>query len=94
MPMVLIDLLLLSVTHCWCNSHSFSSFSVQIDCELSKKLEWWDEKLRSEGQMLCKEHNFTTGFLEGGGSHSVVDSYELKVSLRCSDRGLFYMLLH
>ena len=40
---------------------------------------WWDEKLRIEGQKLCKEHIFTTGFLEGGGSHSLVDSYELKV---------------
>lgn len=52
---------------------------VQVDTELSKKLEWWDEKLRSESQKLCKEHLFTTGFLEGGGSHSLVDSYELKV---------------
>lgn len=37
--------------------------------------------MRSEGQKLCKDHKFTTGFLEGGGSHSVVDSYELKVRL-------------
>lgn len=66
-----------------CNSqfHILLLFSDQIDCELSKKLEWWDEKLRNDGQKLCKEHNFTTGFLEGGGSHSLVDSYELKVSL-------------
>ncbi|XP_024385430.1 dual specificity protein phosphatase PHS1 [Physcomitrium patens] len=57
------------------------SKTAKIDCEWSKKLEWWDEKMRSEGQKLCKDHKFTTGFLEGGGSHSVVDSYELKVRL-------------
>lgn len=55
--------------------------TAKVDTELSKKLEWWDEKLRSESQKLCKEHLFTTGFLEGGGSHSLVDSYELKVRL-------------
>ncbi|KAG0609818.1 hypothetical protein M758_7G016200 [Ceratodon purpureus] len=57
------------------------SKSAKIDNELSKKMDWWDEKLRKEGQKLCKEHSFTTGFLEGGGSHSLVDSYELKVRL-------------
>lgn len=55
---------------------------MQVDDELSKKMDWWDENLRREGQKLCKEHSFTTGFLEGGGSHSLVDSYELKVSIR------------
>jgi hypothetical protein len=59
-----------------------SSSLVQFDTEVSKKMGWWDEKLRREGQKLCKEHSFTTGFLEGGGSHSLVDSYELKVRLR------------
>lgn len=57
------------------------SKSAKFDNEVSKKMGWWDEKLRREGQKLCKEHSFTTGFLEGGGSHSLVDSYELKVRL-------------
>lgn len=45
-------------------------------------MDWWDEKLREEGQKLCRQHGFTTGFLEGGGTHSLVDSYELKVTFK------------
>lgn len=56
-------------------------------------MDWWDENLRREGQKLCKEHSFTTGFLEGGGSHSLVDSYELKVTLRCGVEYSTYFLI-
>lgn len=43
----------------------------------------WDAKLREEASAICEAHGFVTGFLEWGGGHSLVDSYELKVT----DRG-------
>ncbi len=56
-------------------------YGKQVDDEVNRELKLWDEKLHEEGHRICKEHGFTTGFLEGGGAHSLVDSYELKVCL-------------
>ncbi|CAK9238096.1 unnamed protein product [Sphagnum jensenii] len=57
------------------------SKTAKVDDEVNRELKLWDEKLHEEGHRICKEHGFTTGFLEGGGAHSLVDSYELKVRL-------------
>eukprot|EP00850_Spirogloea_muscicola_P005240 SM000023S07696 [mRNA] locus=s23:1003838:1017893:+ [translate_table: standard] len=51
------------------------------DNELSEQLELWDMLMREQAQEMCRAQSFTTGFLDGGGSHSLVDSYELKVRL-------------
>ncbi|XP_024530549.1 dual specificity protein phosphatase PHS1 [Selaginella moellendorffii] len=53
----------------------------KVDDGIHDRVEHWDEVLGSEGHKLCQTHDFSTGFLEGGGPHSVVDSYELKVRL-------------
>eukprot|EP00850_Spirogloea_muscicola_P000016 SM000001S04418 [mRNA] locus=s1:71854:82695:- [translate_table: standard] len=51
------------------------------DNDLSEQLELWDMLMREQAQEMCRAQSFTTGFLDGGGSHSLVDSYELKVRL-------------
>lgn len=53
---------------------------MQVDGELCKELDWWDERIREEGRKICREQDFTTGFLDHSSSHSLVDSYELKVN--------------
>ncbi|CAM6111928.1 unnamed protein product [Calypogeia fissa] len=55
--------------------------SAKVDSELCKELDWWDERIRQEGRRICKEQDFTTGFLDHSSSHSLVDSYELKIRL-------------
>jgi hypothetical protein len=50
-----------------------------VDDEVSDMLGEWDAKLREEASAICEAHGFVTGFLEWGGGHSLVDSYELKV---------------
>eukprot|EP00252_Welwitschia_mirabilis_P019250 TRINITY_DN4401_c0_g1_i3.p1 TRINITY_DN4401_c0_g1~~TRINITY_DN4401_c0_g1_i3.p1 ORF type:complete len:773 (+),score=116.13 TRINITY_DN4401_c0_g1_i3:264-2582(+) len=53
----------------------------QVDAELNKDLESWNQSLKAEVIKLCQENNFHTGFFEGSDIHSVVDSYELKIRL-------------
>jgi len=56
-----------------------SSKTFQVDAELSKELEQWNEMLRNDVVKLCQENNFNTGFFEGNDTYTVVDAYELKV---------------
>lgn len=51
----------------------------QIDAELHRELEQWNEMLRMDVVKLCQENNFNTGFFEGTDNSSVIDAYELKV---------------
>ncbi|KAK9108594.1 hypothetical protein Syun_024605 [Stephania yunnanensis] len=53
----------------------------QVDSELSRELEQWNEMLRTEAVKLCLDNNFNAGFFEGSESNIVVDAYELKVRL-------------
>lgn len=63
--------------------------NAKFDVKLNEELKHWNEVLYSEGRLLCQEKGFVTGFLEGGGSHSVVDSYELKEKIE----GLCYVII-
>lgn len=51
----------------------------QVDADLNKELEQWNELIKNEAVKLCQENNFNSGFFEGSESNSVVDAYELKV---------------
>lgn len=53
---------------------------LQVDAELSKEMEQWNETFRTEVIRLCQENYFNTGFFEGGDGNLVVDAYELKVA--------------
>ncbi|XP_047330666.1 dual specificity protein phosphatase PHS1-like isoform X2 [Impatiens glandulifera] len=53
----------------------------KVDVELNKELEQWNEMLKNDALKLCMEHNFNSGFFEGGDSYNVADAYELKVRL-------------
>lgn len=53
----------------------------QVDAELNKELEQWNEMLRNDAVKLCQENNFNTGFFEGSDNNCVVDAYELKVMI-------------
>ncbi|KAJ7545613.1 hypothetical protein O6H91_08G003800 [Diphasiastrum complanatum] len=55
--------------------------TAKIDTDLRKYLQQWDAILRKECEEICETEGFVTGFLESDGSHSLVDSYELKVRL-------------
>ncbi|KAG6549053.1 hypothetical protein Mapa_009496 [Marchantia paleacea] len=55
--------------------------SAKVDGQLSKQLDYWDDRLRTECRKICKEQRFTTGFLDNSNNHSLIDSYELKVRL-------------
>lgn len=59
-------------------------FLFQVDAELNKELEKWNDMLKNDAIKLCQESNFITGFFEGIDSHGVVDAYELKVKLSCN----------
>lgn len=54
-------------------------FLIQVDAELNKEMEQWNEMLKNDAVKLCQESNFYTGFFEGSDTNSVVDAYELKV---------------
>lgn len=56
----------------------------QVDAELNKELEQWNEMLKSDAVKLCQENNFNSGFFEGSDSNYVVDAYELKVLMSYS----------
>jgi hypothetical protein len=63
-----------------------------VDDEVLDMLKEWDAKLREEASAIREAHGFVTGFLEWGGCHSLVDSYELKVTdmaLRTDPSGTF-----
>ena len=53
---------------------------LQIDSELSKEIEQWNEMLRTDVVKLCQDNNFNTGFFEGIDNSVAVDAYELKVN--------------
>ncbi|CAI6012882.1 unnamed protein product, partial [Closterium sp. NIES-65] len=60
--------------------------SAQGDEELREQVQRWDGMMREEAGRICKAAAvpFVTGFMEasgGGGAHSLVDAYELKVRL-------------
>lgn len=64
----------------------------QVDAELNKELEQWNETLKNEAVKLCQDNNFNTGFFEGSDNNCVIDAYEMKViyaSLRVSSQGVF-----
>lgn len=56
-----------------------SLFPFQVDAELNKELEQWNDMLKNDVIKLCQENNFNPGFFEGSDSNYVVDAYELKV---------------
>jgi hypothetical protein len=54
---------------------------LQVDSELSKEIEQWNDMLRTDVVKLCQDNNFNTGFFEGIDNSIAVDAYELKVIL-------------
>jgi atypical dual specificity phosphatase len=54
---------------------------LQVDSELSKEMEQWNEMLRADVVKLCQDNNFNTGFFEGTDNSIAVDAYELKVTI-------------
>lgn len=71
-----------SVRSLWRGASLSGADAVQVDDTVSDMLEEWDAKLRREAAAVCESHGFVTGFLEWDGGHSLVDSYELKVTLK------------
>ncbi|XP_065856949.1 dual specificity protein phosphatase PHS1-like isoform X2 [Euphorbia lathyris] len=53
----------------------------KVDTVSNKKLEQWNEMLRTDAIKLCQDNNFMTGFFEGTDTNYVVDAYELKIRL-------------
>ncbi|KAK2974199.1 hypothetical protein RJ640_021490 [Escallonia rubra] len=49
----------------------------QVDVELNKELEQWNDVLKNDAVKLCRENNFN----RGSDTNCVVDAYELKVRL-------------
>ena len=52
---------------------------LQVDSELSKEIEQWNDIMRTEVVKLCQDNSFNTGFFEGTDNSTAVDAYELKV---------------
>ena len=52
---------------------------LQVDSELNKEIEQWNDMLRTDVVKLCHDNNFNTGFFEGIDNSVAVDAYELKV---------------
>lgn len=67
---------------------SFLWYIFQVDTELSKELEQWNDMLKNDAVKLCQENNFITGFFEGSDNNCVVDAYELKV-MTAFNRAIF-----
>ncbi|XP_031486053.1 dual specificity protein phosphatase PHS1 isoform X2 [Nymphaea colorata] len=60
----------------------FNKFAkVEVEAELSRDLERWNEMLKADVVKYCQDNNFNSGFFEGSDNHIVVDAYELKVRL-------------
>jgi hypothetical protein len=51
----------------------------QVDPELVKEIEQWNEALKSDVIKFCEENNFHSGFFDGNENNMVADAYELKV---------------
>lgn len=66
---------------------------MQVDPELSKELERWNELLRTDIIKVCQENNFNSGFFEGNDVNIVVDAYEFKVFLNIFYKTKFYVLI-
>lgn len=64
---------------------------IQVDAELNKELEQWNEMLKNDVINLCQENNFNTGFFECSDNNIVVDAYELKVKLALVSLFLVYL---
>lgn len=72
------------LTSAFCSQLYYNFFAVvfQVDAELQKELEQWNDMLKNDAIKLCQENNFITGFFEGSDSNYVVDAYELKVQFK------------
>jgi len=55
---------------------------LQVDPELLKEIEQWNEALKNDVIKFCQENNFHSGFFDGTENNMVADANELKVSLR------------
>ncbi|KAH7293146.1 hypothetical protein KP509_28G013800 [Ceratopteris richardii] len=64
-------------------THKLRDFNriAKVDKQLNEELNRWNEILDIEVGSFCEDHDFVSGFLEGGPIHSVIRSYELKVRL-------------
>jgi hypothetical protein len=51
----------------------------QVDPELLKEIEQWNEVLKTDVIKFCQENNFHSGFFDGTENNMVADAYELKV---------------
>ena len=51
----------------------------QVDPELLKEIEQWNEALKTDVIKFCQENNFHSGFFDGTENNMVADAYELKV---------------
>ncbi|KAM0867906.1 hypothetical protein ACQ4PT_041672 [Festuca glaucescens] len=58
-----------------------SNLLFEVDSELTKEIEQWNDMLRTDVVKLCQDNNFNTGFFEGIDNSIAVDAYELKVRL-------------
>lgn len=54
---------------------------VDLDPELTKEIEQWNEAFKSDVIRFCQENNFHSGFFDGTENNMVGDAYELKVRL-------------
>ncbi|ONM31723.1 Dual specificity protein phosphatase PHS1 [Zea mays] len=54
---------------------------LQVDPELLKEIEQWNEALKNDVIKFCQENNFHSGFFDGTENNMVADAYELKVRL-------------
>ncbi|KAL5983679.1 Very-long-chain (3R)-3-hydroxyacyl-CoA dehydratase [Asimina triloba] len=54
---------------------------MEIDAELNRELDQWNEMLKTEAVKFCQENNFNSGFFEGSDNNGIIDAYELKVRL-------------
>jgi len=51
----------------------------QVDPELLKEIEQWNEALKTDVIKFCQENNFHSGFFDGTENNMAADAYELKV---------------
>ncbi|XP_048539854.1 dual specificity protein phosphatase PHS1 isoform X1 [Triticum urartu] len=54
---------------------------VDVDPELLKEIEQWNEAFKTDVIRFCQENNFHSGFFDGTENNMAADAYELKVRL-------------
>ncbi|CAM0913070.1 unnamed protein product [Alopecurus aequalis] len=54
---------------------------VDLDPELLKEIEQWNETFKTDVIRFCQENNFHSGFFDGTENNMAADAYELKVRL-------------